>query len=438
MSNLNIHFEWEDPCGARGPELRATWARLTILVDKTPVTRVLDRRSHSVRTAIYGPLYPLAEWVATHWWALLHEVETPGTQRQGTYPERHNLAFAQEGFALPELEFVSCGQEMILRWNTADATRANVSFLESGSLIVPTVEVREELTRFISGVVARLDAEKVSGTLLQQEWDSILACDAEERAFCETAASLGLDPFALDDADRARLVNAHAALAPEVSDEFLAAVDFQTIADAYDSLQDSIKQIKQSTTSLRGIEDLRRNHPSIDRSVKPWGQGYEFARALRAQLGLNGTILHDLNGLARAMQVDPTTLERAILTPRQPQSTFDAVVGTNDQGSPGFVIVKRWEGSRKFALCRSLYEYLTGPQPHCVALVSKAHSDRQRANRAFAAEFLAPTSLLRQRIQGDMVAEEQLDDLAGQFGVSPWVIRHQIENHDLASVASTY
>jgi Zn-dependent peptidase ImmA (M78 family) len=56
-------------------------------------------------------------------------------------------------------------------------------------------------------------------------------------------------------------------------------------------------------------------------------------------------------------------------------------------------------------------------------------------SRAFAAEFLAPKEMLRQDLSGSWVTEEEIDDLATEYGVSPFVIRHQVENHNLAHVA---
>jgi len=82
-------------------------------------------------------------------------------------------------------------------------------------------------------------------------------------------------------------------------------------------------------------------------------------------------------------------------------------------------------------VCRALYESLSRAS---TALVSRARSDRQQANRAFAAEFLAPAALLRERIARDIIDNEQIDDLADEFGVSAKVIEHQIENHHIADL----
>ena len=56
-------------------------------------------------------------------------------------------------------------------------------------------------------------------------------------------------------------------------------------------------------------------------------------------------------------------------------------------------------------------------------------------NRAFAAEFLAPGMMLRKDLSGAVIGEDELEDLAFDYGVSTYVVRHQIENHRLAQVA---
>jgi Zn-dependent peptidase ImmA (M78 family) len=64
--------------------------------------------------------------------------------------------------------------------------------------------------------------------------------------------------------------------------------------------------------------------------------------------------------------------------------------------------------------------------------VTRTGTEHQQRNRAFAAEFLAPAESIRDRIGGDRVAEEDVEELAQEFQVSELVIRHQIQNDKLA------
>jgi Zn-dependent peptidase ImmA (M78 family) len=66
--------------------------------------------------------------------------------------------------------------------------------------------------------------------------------------------------------------------------------------------------------------------------------------------------------------------------------------------------------------------------------VTRTRSERQKRNRAFAAEFLAPADMIREKIAADRLWEDDLEELGEVFGVSPRVIRHQVINHRLAFV----
>jgi hypothetical protein len=72
---------------------------------------------------------------------------------------------------------------------------------------------------------------------------------------------------------------------------------------------------------------------------------------------------------------------------------------------------------------------------HRVRVVTRTQTEHQQRNRAFAAEFLTPAESIREHLPTDRLSDEDLEDLAQQFGVS-FVIRHQIENHGLARVLS--
>ena len=110
MTEFAIRFEWEESPRVRAPELSATWARLEVHVDDKVITRVDAERSGSVRTGIYVPLFPIAEWMVSNWFFLWDE------WRLDAPPARHRLLSAREGFALPDLTFHPTESHMELAW----------------------------------------------------------------------------------------------------------------------------------------------------------------------------------------------------------------------------------------------------------------------------------------------------------------------------------
>lgn len=81
-----------------------------------------------------------------------------------------------------------------------------------------------------------------------------------------------------------------------------------------------------------------------------------------------------------------------------------------------------YDNARRFKFCRGLAEVLASPNVD--ALLTQARSDRQQWNRAFAAEFLAPSAELRARVARSTLDEGSVDELAAEFGVSSLLIAH--------------
>ena len=434
MNSLSFDFEWEDPAEAKGAELRATWARFSIIVDHEPIIHVYDGRSRGVRKAVYLPLYPLAEWLAAHWWFLLYEVDSPGRPVGIDYARRHDLRFAREGFAIPSLLITPLGDSVRLQWQREELPHCGVEFLRSGHAQVGWVDFKEAVTRLIQAVTARLDESNVTDTLLADEWRAVETASKDEAAFCAAAAALGLDPFAIEATYAEAIIEAEKKLPPAIACEFFAAADYSTLSQQVACLDEALNFSRSNKADLQPLKVLRSKfHKGHVQGGSPWEQGYEVARQLRKALDLNGQPLADV---AAALRVPTDAWSNAVVTMPNPPGFFDTVIDVNSDGSPGFVLGGgREEKRRKFALCRGIFEYLTSQEGE-PSLATRARSDRQQRNRAFAAEFLVPATALRERVRGLEIGEEDIDELAAEFGVSTFVVRHQIENHGIASVSS--
>ena len=108
------------------------------------------------------------------------------------------------------------------------------------------------------------------------------------------------------------------------------------------------------------------------------------------------------------------------------------VVTSDEDGLPGFAIRPGGNRSCRFRFCRGLAELPLSPETD--ALVTSSRSSRQQRGRAFAAEFLAPSAALEERRPRGILNEDDIGGLASEFGVSPWVIEHQVANHGIARI----
>jgi len=437
MADIHLDYDWLSAEGVQGPELQATWARFTLRVDGIAVTRVLDEKSQTTRDDVYLPLYPLAEWVASHWWVLFHEVDTPWKLGDAEFAMRHSLRDAREGYALPSLSILPQGETIRLAWEQEALPHHRIEFLTRGQKDVPTHLFRDVLSDFIHAVVRRLRDLRIERTLLEAEWAAIESVEPAEREFCAAAAALGLDPYALEDDQRHEIASVGDRIPASLRSDFFPVANASHLGAELKAVLDALEAGRTNPADLHAIKDLRSEvqaSAALQVPGPPWKTGYAVAREVRRRLNLDSHPLPSLTALSNALRTSLSELDKAIRQAPTPAPLFDALVGLNDKGSPGFVVTSRRDESRRFHLCRAFFEYLTDPTLEA-ALLTEARSDRQARNRAFAAEFLAPADGLQARAAGRTVTGDEVDELAIEFGVSPWVIAHQLENHQIARIA---
>lgn len=273
-------------------------------------------------------------------------------------------------------------------------------------------------------------------TLLAVEWNALNEIPSEEAEFCILAAELGLDPFTTDQEANEKIIEVAARVPESMRREFFAVATLAGLSQEARDILGAVGSAQANRAQLKPVCDLRTrvNSSVASDSLPPWRQGYAVAHKLREALGLGSTPLPSFDAIAHALGISAGELELAIID-QPPTAAFDALVATNSRDSPAFAVSRRPATSARFQFCRGLYEFL-GTADHGPWLVTKAPSDRQRRNRAFAAEFLAPAEVIQKQVSGSVISGDEVEELAAHFGVSSFVIAHQLENHRIAAVAS--
>lgn len=460
MERVSFNLDWVDADGITGPELAATWASLTIRVGDSVITRVLDTRARTVRDFVYVPVYPLAEWLATNWWFLTHELENPLKRADPDFHRRHALGANREGYAFPDMEVVTTGARTRLAWKCGPVPWTRLESLSSGEAWVESSEFRESCIDLMDRVIRRLVSLGVDETLLQEEWAAIQAADNDEAIFCETAAGLGWDPYDMDDDRRAQLF----LLKDELGDVLVEAVPalsanglydaekHERIRDEWLAIPDAIAAAKSRSLVLKRLDrvggevsvnaelsdfGLHQDNGHLIKAtvpLNPCEQGYDLARRVRDALELDEQPLPTMKSIANALGESPNSLSRVTqpVTAVHRAAMVDGVITRNGAGSPAFAFRQLGAEAKRFHFCRAIAEVLSSTSAD--ALLTKAQSERQQRNRAFAAEFLAPSAVLRKRVSGPVVDGYEVDDLAAEFGVSSRVIEYQLPNHHIAKV----
>lgn len=434
--------EWETAGGVRSPELAATWCRLEIWVDDHCVTHVEETDNASTRRSIFVPLYPLAEWAAYNWWFLYaHSRPAAFPERIWTYDtlmarrtqeydwlRHHNLRGAGEGYPWPDLTIVSEGEFSLLAWSSSrPRARGGLRYLASGQALLRAGDVRSALRTLIESTITRLDEQGVIKSALHEEWSAVVQLDAEEQAFAEAAARLGLDPFDTPDGTADALQWAGKVLEGDLLSDFLDAV-------AVFDLEPSLAWVTKSLGDFGSLaapaeRALLQSLGPVARRMKeqrwgqdPWHVGLAQARAVRQELQLEPTAHFDIDSFVSS-RVRPLSLRG-----------LDAV-GDDKDGIRLMLSRRGPRPDRRFAGARALWHALNH-ESAAPFLLTDARAYRQKVERAFAAELLAPTAGIAALTGGPAtsVDAQTVDRIARHFDVRALLIDHQIENNVLAGV----
>jgi hypothetical protein len=421
MTQLTIETDWANYPGPDRPEVLATYANLLIRVGDETVTRVHHRDSRTTSDRVLLALYPLAEWIAGHWWFLTDESEIPG--RLG-FTDRHALQRGRAGYCVPDLRFVSEGESFQIEWAPYSYIHAPVDFISGGSKTLRRQPVEDVLRDFVDKVEDRLTKEGITDTWLQHEWAAVREAEAdpEQSQFCRAAAWLGLDPFDLGENDSQKIEALSGKLPAELTEDAFRAASLASLESIAEWIESQLASCPPSRWKTTELASVRSQFQSAANGL-PWEIGYELARCVRdARPDLAGT---------------PTQVESLfggelpVITADNTPSAVDGLVLAED----GFECrtAKRQPESQRFLIARAVFDFI-GLNQH-KSLLTAARTTRQSQGRAFAAELLAPAAVLRDRLNSGWATPEQLSDLAAELQVSYYVVEHQIQNHRIATIA---
>lgn len=425
--SIRFRFNWVDAGPSPDVLARSTMAALSIRTADATVTAVLDRRNRIYSDEVVVPLFGVAEWLVTNWWHIWHEVgdarETPA------FESRHNLAFAGDGFVLPSLNIAptSAFGRMQLRWTRYKPRHAPIEFVDEGRQSVEREALEPEFRNLVDAVLERVHGDPEASSAaegLDRAWNAVNDLDAGEREFSRGAALLGIDPFDVPDDVADDLVAFWERADPALREDALAIAGEDSLRRVADWLDETLETVAAERRQ-NDWSTIRRELPP-PAGAEPWERGHALARAARDRIGVNG-------GRFDFAPEGPLAIPHRETRP--PSTRIHGIVGAE---TPACRTAPRGIPGTRFLVARALGDYLGRSAASAAGpgLLSSLTTERQAQSRAFAAEFLAPAASLRQRIDGDSLEVERIDDLGREFGVSSELIRRQIRNHDLATITA--
>lgn len=452
-----------------GPESVA-WAALSIWVAGQNVCEHRRHGEGQVRDAFYVPLGPVADWFVRSLPALtfeershsfplrprLHESLREWGERlppsgleldqwldeREDFWSRHFLSAGAEGARLPNLAFLRQDDAVIISWAPPDfeGPPAVTMLHPSGLARIRWQDLQETAVAFVEEVrgwfvgAARMDVYPWLRSRAKQAGSASL--DSALSLFCarslaeiadlfevrpgDVRQTLGLDPGS-DDPAASPLCQVVRDLPPRPSPG-LGAEILEVVRAARET--DPVAR-----NAWRAGQATARDAASAAETAEE--EGYQAARAVRAELGCNGEPISDLQrlfdhfGVALTFGTTHSVGERLVVAGLDKGRAAARVLKTPRTGT---------DWGRRFEEARALGHLLLNPlRGGSVGAASSDYAQewRRRRSGAFAAELLLPSDALEQASGGvldGICADRRFENLLERYGVGARTAAHQLYN----------
>ena len=408
---LELAAEWLDRGAYTPPD--PTAARLRIAIDGLVATRAENRWSQTLVEAVPLSAGPLAAWLVGAWWRLRHEPEWPTAPAPVDWRMAHEIAAAGNGFLWPRLRLVCDGSSMEFDCIPSDPrSREMLSYVADFRTHLPVARFEQAVDDFVELVLERMASVGVRCDLAAA-WEAVRADrrDPVRSARRRIEAMMGFDP---DEAPRDVLA--------EVTELGQRAGDGGEVAAICAASTPAALRTAVASASLSARLALRGNVAPAGTDEPPHQRGYQLARWARAEANLRPGVpvrdadLADLLGMTCETLLSSRDggLAPATVLVRGPD---DARVLFRDRRARG----------RRFDAARLIGDALGAPELPW-QLTADTKTARQKLQRAFAAEFLAPIATLHERLDA-APTEDEVTEVADWLGVGERLVRSQLVNH---------
>lgn len=408
-------IEWQDDGINAAPEERATVGDLRLFIDEKNATQhLLDGQlGDHVTVALFG----LANGLAHDWWRIFGERD-----------HAVSITRYRSGYLLPDVRLQFDGAAFEISAHQRNYDGPDVRFWGGMSEVMTRGEGEAWLSSLIEEVLDRLSANGIVDTSAHLRWNRVRAsCQADdEKAFCEAAGSLALDPYQISDESASFIEDAE-----RIFPDRETMVEFVSGSGETDKskLIEWVRRMAATRSMSYRLPDLRDMVADFDdiTPVQPgetaWSHGYRRARSMRVRCGLEQNHrFSSFKDLARRFGAG----QSYSLAPK-----VDGINALRHERPDGVHIHLRNHGesaeaktAHLFSMARAIGDAVCFPSTEVAPINGLQRAFRQAAGRAFAAEFLAPIDevMSMQRDKRDIYS------IANEFAVSPTLIERQIEN----------
>lgn len=400
-------------------------AELSVTVNGTCVTEVESRFDNDARSAVRLSALQMANWFAGNWWRLRWEPEQQNPSLD--WKMSHHLAGAGGGYLWPDLIFSSDGETMLVRSIASpNSSREPIRYLRDYSGVIGIASFEHTVDNFVAATIARLQDE-VPGKIglpdidLPELWKIIAdeRNDLEMYELRQLEARLGYDPGEAPEQLIAGLYELRRNYGSAAVQEIAAAskdLSLSHLEELHGGIQEYATRIRIADCDL-----IRQEHMQTpDQSSVPWQRGMQVAHIARKQWGFqHGPVLTtDMSNIFGLNVTQYQSVKLPVSAGLRHSSAEEIYISLNQPRLIG----------RRFALARLAADHLAAPEGDKLLPLTSARTSRQKFQRAFAQEFLCPIDELLNFLGPAAPDNDDIDDAAAYFEVSPLTIRTTLVN----------
>lgn len=395
-------------------------AEISLRVGDRVISRIADTEKQTVRDYFRASSTGLALWLADNWWRLRWE-----TIRDSRFPSvdwrlRHELNSASGGALWPPVMIFSVGDRIAF----APSVGKNVvdgpqSYFEFKVGMVAAGEYELELDRLFKAVLEHC-AKTVDGKALITLLEQLTAerQDPELAAWRRLEACLGFDPDAAPDEVIDALVKLDDVAGEDGVEE---AAHAQPGPNSAQSLSLAIAATRESEVEVDlSLADSLQRKWNLPSYASPWQMAEAAAIELRSIIGVpRGLLKHKI--FEDIFKARWDNLKSATATAKK--LPYGARIGGEKRARVALQTSKSYD--RRFELARQFGDAVW-QKDTSFGIISRAKTDRQKFQRAFAHALLCPFDDLQRVLDVNDPTPEAIQAAARMFGVHPSVVRNQL------------
>ena len=411
-------------------EERASFGRLSVVVNGRTMTEGVALESNELQPGPYVSGYHLAEWFVRNWWRQAYEPSRTNDPDDTTmeWDFAHWMSTIGEGYVWPNIQLASDGFRVVVgSFPSEDPYAKAFRYIGVGRSEVIALECLQNAARkLVEAVLDMLEQRHTRKTELHCQWSNLQQDMSKPDVLVKRRieAMLGLDPDEADPTEIRKPLADVKSLGEDAVAE-LAADASATGSQVFGA--PDVKRVAKRVGFDGHVQDVVR--PSYNSPIPRWGTceawrvGVASAHAVRRSARLNGQPV-DNRTLASMAGTSESVINESDRTSEAISFAMD-----DESGSSRIVMRSKWVTGRRFDLARLIADRLFDNDISDPLLpATQSYTYRQKAQRSFAAELLAPIDAVDDFLGGDR-SEDRYDEAAEHFKVSPVAIVSLLANN---------